>query len=481
MRLSCRLFTLAALLFTVPVCAQEVPDSAAVGVTALGEQFVKAVRDTSSAFRLQTARIIYAPATLKRVSADKLVGLFEQLRIEYGQLEYHHSELTHYVLHVYARSPLREKWLDIQARIEHEAPYKILQVVFIAEVAEPVYLPNGPIQSPDVLTWLNSYVDKLVSDDDLSGSVLIAQGDSAIFERTFGFADPARTREINPVTRFNLGSGNKMFTALGIMLLAAERKLSLDDSVSKYFKDFPYPDFAHRATIRHLLTHTSGLGDFWTDDYEKHWDKISTLRQILPFVYADSVHFNPGDSFQYSNSGYILLGLIIERVSGMDYFKFVRTRIYEPLGMTHSDSYLQNDADTTLALPLTRQGKRWQVAPHGLRGSSAGGGYSTCRDMLLFIRGLLSYKIVDRATLKEMTTPMSSSRGKNFDYGYGFMIWRSESNVVSYGHAGQTYGVNFELRYYPQKDLTTVLLCNQDNGAFDSLRHNIEKLVTGDR
>lgn len=198
------------------------------------------------------------------------------------------------------------------------------------------------------------------------------------------------------------------------------------------------------------------------------------------WIYKAGIKFQPGKEFSYSNSNFLLAGLIIGQTSGVSYYDYIRQNIYQPLAMTASDSYFMNDEKAGLAAPLKRDGKGWAVAEHGLRGSSTGGGYSTTRDMLKFARGLVAGKIISKENLNTLLTSKTRGLAEATDYGYGFIL-SSDGNVNSFGHGGVAPGVNFELRYFPQLDMTFVIFCNQDNGAYDDLRKNIIKLITGSR
>jgi CubicO group peptidase (beta-lactamase class C family) len=272
-----------------------------------------------------------------------------------------------------------------------------------------------------------------------------------------------------------------MFTALAVMQLRDHGKIRLTDTLVRYFPDIPEYTFLATATVGQLLSHTSGLGDYLDDKYREVWDSISSLKQVIPFVYDDSISFRPGTGFQYSNSGFILAGLIVETVSGGDYFDYIRTHVYQPLGMTQTDSYEMHDADTSLAERLRRSDTGWLRAPHGLRGTSAGGGFSTPRDMLKFALGLKAGRILSLASLNEMTRPKNSKFDSAYPYGSGFELTFRHNKLESFGHGGQAPGVNFDFRYFPDEELTMVVFCNQDNGAFDDLRRNVTRLITGNR
>lgn len=249
-------------------------------------------------------------------------------------------------------------------------------------------------------------------------------------------------------------------------------------TISKYFPDFPDTAFAKKATVHHLLSHTSGVKEYWTDEYEKNWRNIRDNRQMLPWVYKVGTAFEPGTRFEYSNSNFILAGLIVEQVSGLDYYEYVRKHITAPPGMTRTDFYQRSGTVADLAEPLKRGANGWEIVELGARGTAAGGCYSTPREMLKFARGLVGGKLVSRDALAIMTAPRTRDVSPMMDYGYGFEIG-SEGRVSSFGHGGIARGTNFEFRYFPAEDLTFIAFNNQNNGAYDDLRKNIVKLITG--
>jgi len=482
------LFGMMVLLVSKNILAQSLSQAERASIEQYGEQYVRALNSGSAESYAKSINSIFAVSTLEKIGLARIQKQMERIKLDFGALEYHHSEITEFnmgdaisrVLHVYAKPSGVTMWRDLQFRIEANPPHKLTELAFIAEVAEPVYLPNSAITDPNTLSWLNGYIDKLIAENDLSGSVLIAEGERLVFERVYGFADAKRAMRITDNTRFNLGSGNKMFTALAIAQLVAAGKLNYSDPLIKFFPDFPKRKFAGKATIHHLLSHTSGVGEFWTDEYQKHWHEIKSLHDYLPWIYKAGITFEPGKEFHYSNSNFLLAGLIIEQASGMDYYDYVRQNIYQPLDMTATDSYFRNDGQVVLAAPLKREEKGWVIANQGLRGSSAGGGYSTTRDMLKFARGLVAGKILSKENLSTMLASKTRGLAEASDYGYGFIL-SNEGNVPSYGHGGIAAGVNFEFRHFPQLDLTFVIFCNQNNGAYDDLRKNIIKLITGAR
>ncbi len=448
----------------------------------IGESFIAGVNSESNADRIKIIQRVYAQSSIQELGEDKLIGLFERLRTDYGMLTHHHSETAGNYMHLYARLAKDSSWRDFQFQIEAQAPRRLVKIVFIAEVTEPVYLPNSAIDEPFTINWLDNYISNLEKENDLAAGVLLARGDSIFFERYVGYADLQRTKKVDASTLFTLASGNKMFTAIAIIQLENAGKLKLTDTLVKYFPDFPNKTFITSATIHHLLSHTSGLGDFFGESYDKAKDSITELKQMLPFVYDDSISFSPGSAFQYSNSGFILAGLIIENVSGLNYFDYVKKNIYAPLGMSVTDSYSRYNTDVLLAEPLSKAKEGgWKLASLGKRGSSAGGGYSTPREMLKFARGLKSGTFLEKTDLDSMIGQKNKGLEDSYPYGYGFTLSVKRNRLISYGHGGIAAGVNFEFQYYPGEDVTMILFSNQDNGAYDDLRKNIIKLISGDR
>src|SRR5262245_7661866 len=456
----------------------------------LGARFVAGVNATDSTTRAAAVREVMTSSALAGDGVRKVFELMAKLEERYGRLTLHHAEAVsggdaghpRLSLHVYARTARDQGWKDLQFFLDPTPPYRIRNLVFVAEVAEPVYLPNGAITDPQTLEWLNGYIDKLVAEDDLAGSLLVAQGDRVVVQRSFGFADSARTRLIGPATRMNLGSGGKMFTALAVAQLVEAGRLRYTDTLARVLPAVATQPFARKVTLHHLLSHTSGIGEFWTDDYERHWRELRRLSDYLPYILAAGTRFEPGARYEYSNSNFLLLGLVLEAATGRSYDQVVGERIFGPLTMRDTGLFPFDDRDPAQAQRLARgTGRGWHQAPHGYRGSSAGGALSTSGDMLRFARALCGGRIVSRPMLGSLTTSRTSGLpDSSMPYGYGFIL-DGKGPGRSFGHGGIAAGVNFELRYFPATDVTLIAFSNQDNGAYDDLRRNTIRLITGER
>jgi len=459
-------------------------------VEGFGRRYVEAVNSADPRERRETIRTVFSTATLNGAGEDRLLHQMERLAADLAPLQFHHAEViesrvggtVRRSLHVFARSRDESRWRDLQFRLEEASPHKIVDLVFIADVAEPVSLPNGSIDDPGTIAWLHGYIDKLTATEDLSGALMIAVGDDPIVERYFGYADSARTVPCSRDTRFNLGSGDKMLTAVAAALLVESGELAFETPVDRFLPGYANRAWAASATLGHLLSHTSGAGEYWTAENAPEMARAGGTRDLLPLVERAPVDFAPGEGARYSNSNFILAGLIVEVASGMDYHEFVRSRILEPCGMRNTGVSVRDGSSRSFAEALTGERGAWRRAATRPRGSSAGGGFSTAGDILRFSRCLTAGRIVDPSMLALMTSSKTAGiAGAELDYGYGFTLQHHGGGLTSYGHGGIAPGVNFEYRYFPRGDVTLIAFSNQDNGAYDSLRRTATQLVTGER
>lgn len=225
------------------------------------------------------------------------------------------------------------------------------------------------------------YLDALVQRDLFSGAVLVMKNGQPLFQKAYGLANKDFGVANTLATRFNIGSLNKLFTNVALMQLRDAGKLSFDDKLSKFLPEY---SFADRITIRQMMEHSSGLGDFFGPDYESTpKDRIRSLADYVPFFADKPLEFEPGTNRRYSNAGYVLLGIVIEKLSGTSYDEYVRTKIFAPAGMNDTGIF---DADAVVArraVGYMRDGHTnlYSLPAHA---SSAGGGYSTVADLATF-------------------------------------------------------------------------------------------------
>jgi CubicO group peptidase (beta-lactamase class C family) len=340
-------------------------------------------------------------------------------------------------------------------------------------------LPDEPLDDAALAAAMTRYLDKLSEADVFSGAVLVARDGEPVFTGAYGMANAALDAANHLDTRFNIGSMNKMVTSVAIAQLEEAGELAFDDTIARHLPDYP-AEVAEQVTIHHLLTHTSGLGDFFGPRYQEAKESLHTLGDYLELFVDDPLRFEPGARFEYSNAGFIVLGLIVEAVAGDDYFDHVREAVYRPAGMDRTDSFERDAGTPNLAVgytyPLPDDPKDLKVedvlgervtndfflAP---RGTSAGGGYSTVDDLLRFDRALRADTLLEPATVATLIEgKVETPFGPDVRYAYGFGDDRSGPTRIV-GHGGGAPGIIAKLDMYWDLGTTVVALGNYDRVA----------------
>lgn len=254
----------------------------------------------------------------------------------------------------------------------------------------------------DLQQKLRALADSLSRADQFSGVISLTRNGLPLFEQAYGDADRERKIPNTLATAFNLGSINKLFTATAIRQLALAGKLQLDSSLATAWPEYPNPDVARRVTVRQILEHRSGImGDIFHVPGFSSQNALTHNRQFFDGLAHDTLYFAPGSREQYSNFGYVVLGALIERVSGEDYYDYVARHITGPTGMTHTAHYLNASLPAGTAVGYSRGGAGaapdapWRSNSGTLpgRGSAAGGGYSTVGDLKLLLAALRAHSI----------------------------------------------------------------------------------------
>ena len=347
-----------------------------------------------------------------------------------------------------------------------DAPEYLIGSAGFTNASPPTDRKEPPLNEGQFIAGAREFMDKLVAKDMFSGTLLIAKGEEVLLTMAAGEASKAFHVPNNIDTKFNLGSMNKMFTSTAIVRLAEQGKISLDDPISKYVDETWLPkDVTDKITVRHLLTHSSGLGSYFNDTYRKSARALfRRLGDYRPLIKDDRPAFDPGQRFQYSNTGMFLLGVIIEKATGEDYFEHIRKTIYEPAGMKNSDCYEMDFPVENLAIgyspdPESPYGWQNNLYKHVIKGGPAGGGFSTVQDLHKFALALLGGKYVSKGSLEEMWT---DHLGAN--YGYGFRVAEGASGKVV-GHGGGFSGINSNLDIYLDSGYIVAVMSNIDRGA----------------
>jgi CubicO group peptidase (beta-lactamase class C family) len=276
---------------------------------------------------------------------------------------------------------------------------------------------------------------------------------------------------------------NKMFTGVAIAQLAQKGKLKFDDPIGKHLPDYPNKEVAAKVTIHQLLTHSSGMGSYINEKWRAERAKLTTIAVHFPLFVDEPLSFAPGEKFSYSNSGYMVLGAIIERVSGQDYYAYVKDHIFTPAGMTNTGFYEPGTEISNLAIGYTKMGPDGkptdQVSANTdrleIKGGPAGGGYSTAGDLIKFHMALRDLKLLDREHL-EVATKGKVEAGQIGKYAYGFGDKTADGKHIV-GHNGGWPGVAANFEMYPEIGYTSVMLMNSDPPTMMPLVGQLRKLI----
>lgn len=278
--------------------------------------------------------------------------------------------------------------LEIQFELSAEPPHLMVNFGVDAPAAKNAHFRN--------LEELDAYLQAETAANRFSGAVLVAKNGQPLYQKAFGLASKRYNAPNRIDTKFNIGSINKEFTATAIAQLQEKGKLNLDDPIAKYLPDYP-KEVAEKVTIRQLLRHESGMGHYWNDRWDARKGNIRTVSELVDTFKDEPLLFEPGSRQQYSNAGYVVLGAIIERVSGQDYDDYVREHIFRPAGMNDTEAYEMDRPVPNLVTGYTNwqpdgnEGEGYQrnnLFIMGLKGSPAGGGYSTLNDLLKYDQAL---------------------------------------------------------------------------------------------
>ena len=310
--------------------------------------------------------------------------------------------------------------------------------------------------------------------DRFAGTALLARLENGaprvLFQGAYGLADREKAIANTLGTRFRIGSMTKMFTATAILQLVHAGKIRLTDPVGRYIPDYPNKAIARKVTIHHLLTHTGGTGDIFGPEYNANVGRMKTHDDWIRLYGKRGPLFEPGARFGYSNYGMIILGVVIERVTGKSYYDYISESIYRPAGMTNSGMPPESIPAAVRAVGYSRRdgSTRWTATSIlGNRGIAAGGSYSTVGDLLKFAAALTSYKLLNAEyTHLLITGKVDTDRG--FRYAYGFGDGR-KNGVGHVGHSGGAPGMNGDLRIYLNSGYVVVVLANVDPPAANDI------------
>ena len=433
----------------------------------LGQSFIECLNGPSPSEADVLMKTLYIPSASE--------GLAAQLRKEYGTLEKASIRIMpdRMSIHVVGWLPKMKAWRNFQIGFTDEAPKKGRRLAIVL-AAPPTTIAEGKIEDQAILNEVNAYVDQLIEEHGLSGSLMIANDEKVLIRRTYGIADKDTGRKITSETALNLASTGKLFTTVSILRLIESGKLALEDKLIQFIPDYQNKTVAEKVTVGMLLSHQSGIGDFWDSAYEKDWDNIRSHSDYLPHIVRQPKAFEPGSRASYSNSNFILLGLIIEKVTGQDYYSHIKSTILKPLGMSNSGFFTKAEKDR-VALGYLDLGDDMIRTRGGWVGSAAGGSFSTANDLMKFRNALLNYELVGKEILDLATSEQSLMDGYA-PYGYGFSLNGNFKTAFGHGGLGPGAGVAFDID--KASGLTLILLSNKVNGAYSELLFTLRELLS---
>ena len=311
---------------------------------------------------------------------------------------------------------------------------------------------------------LDTYLQELENEDSFSGVVVIAKNRETLFSKTVGFADRENRIKLNLDSQFDLSSTSKLFTGIGVVKLIQEGKIKADDKIDKYLPELEYGD---KVTIHHLLTHSSGYPDVYNVEGFSY-TKVKNCSDIIPFIKNQKLLFNPGDSVYYSESGMMILGALIEKVSGISYKDYVTKNFIEPLEMTHTSFINDVDAAESIDSKGIYAKKYVKSENNGIVRQtfdeeakvfvplSAGGVWSSASDLIKFDEGIHNYKVIEKEFVEIMTKQYTSTGWPNCYFGYTWVTINSGKNEAV-GHAGNSIG-HHSYFYHFKKDATVMIV-----------------------
>lgn len=377
-------------------------------------------------------------------------------------------------------------WTDIFVKKQNSWQCILAQT---ADLAKPRIIFDSNLSSKDsaIVAETNTSLKKLSAEDKFSGVVLISKNNSVLYQGAFGLASKENNVSNDFNTAFNLASITKMFTGIALAQLVEKGKLSFNDSINKFLPDL-LSNLTSGITIHQLLTHTSGLGSFFTDEFHNsNHAAYRSLNDYVKLIKKDKPQFKPGSKWAYSNTGYLLLGLIIEKVSGMNYFDYIKHNIFEKAEMNNSDFYESDRPNKNIATPYTKNNRylndsiNWSIplfiAP--VKGSSAGGAYASAIDMFYFSTSLMNNKLLSKSFTDEVISGKAPYDSPELlkKYAYGFANQVVNRKLIVF-HDGGANGISTSIDIYPELGYSVIILSNYDFPAGMEVNKKIRQWLT---
>jgi len=462
-------------------------------ITPIFKEFVKAY-NTNDLKKLEAF-------TTKHYEKDfvKAAAYWPSVFADFGQIEAFTEETSwsnKNRLAIWFHGKHTKNWVMIMLRMNTDNTKIIGKSISRGSRPSETLPPYSPISSKEMKPYLKKYLKKLHKLDRFSGSVLVAKGNTILFEGTYGESNKKSNTKNNANTTFDIASTTKTFGAVAIAKLADQGKLKFTDPISKFIPEYP-KDIANQVTIHHLLTHTSGIE---LDDYKPFYSDMQKAKSMNDLLEAQIIHIdsmNEGrrknfkvlNKYDYSNENLALLGVIIERVSGMSYGEYIEQNIFNPLNMKNSFADIHKLAGyQNKAIGYTYKdtesnfigGTRHENTPMVTNFLDPFGGiHSTTRDLYTYFKAINNHTLVSKETqelLHKKHTKVFESKDASMHYGYGFKVIRA-GKAITIGHGGVYPGVGSRFEYYPETDHYVIVLSNYGSMAGSAVAAYIKDLI----
>lgn len=322
---------------------------------------------------------------------------------------------------------------------------------------------------PALIEAIDARAASRAARDQFSGAILVAQGGRVLFEKAYGLADRERRRPNSLDTQFRFGSMGKMFTAVAIMQLVERGKVDLQAPIGRYLANYPNRDVATKVTVAHLLSHTGGTGNIFGPDFDRNKASLRSTRDYVDLYGARAPEFAPATRQSYSNYGFILLGRIVEEVSGLGYDDYIGRNILTPLGMASTGNRPESEVLPHRAVSYTGSGAQLKSAEDTLplNGTAAGGGYATVGDFNRFVQGLVSHRLLRAETLQKLIDGgVKTADGQFAGFDFGETVPGAGRFI---GHGGGAPGMSGQLQHFLDSGVTVIVLANRDPPTAESI------------
>lgn len=353
------------------------------------------------------------------------------------------------------------------------------------QITSLLFLLSASLYAQDNTTEIEikNYLGQLTNED-FSGTILVAKNDRIIEQRAYGFASKELDVQNKIDTKFNVASITKSFTAVAILQLYEQGKLALHQPIGQYLKDYPNERIRNSVTIHQLLTHTAGTPNFYVTDFvDKNKFFFKKVEDFVPLFVNDTLLFEPGTEYHYDAAGYVLLGLIIEKLSGKTYYEFLEQNVFVPANMPNTSAFEIDAIVENKANGYTFEGNSDSVLKRNIKylsfASPAGFHYSTVKDLYNFSQALMNYQLLKKETVNFMIEPRV--KGYNTYLGYGIDVDTRYDEIVL-GHSGGFFGMSGEYIFFPNSNYTVTILSNVDtdiDSGMAMVSDFFKKLIAG--